>query len=590
MDTLFMSAILLSMVVLLMTQVVRVEVAALLSVVALAMTGILTPAEALSGFSNPATITVGAMFILSAGLVKTGIVDYLDSALTSLAAGRKARLLLLLGAIAVGFSAFVNNTPIVIMMVPAVLSLSKDVGSVPSKYLIPLSYFSILGGSCTLLGTSTNILVDSIYREAGGPGFGLFEFSRLGVIFVVVGGTYLLLFSDRLLPERYSLSDLLSPVHRSSFVTEIRFSQSSRLLGRQFSEIFESSSIRVLQLVRGEEVIFTPPPETRVEAGDSMLVEATAANLHELISRRGVEHGSAVADHERVSISQVDMMVAEVVITPNSTYREHRLSEIGLNRNYGIKVLGMRRMGRQHQTQLRNMVLQTGDVLLVHGEEQALRRLHESQNVLLIEGVGHTLRFLNKAPIALGIMALVVGLAAFGIGQISVLALTGVVLMIVTRCLSTVEASRALNSSVLLLLAGTIPLGMAMAKTGIAENLAHRAMELAGHLGPIAILSCLYLITNVMTELLSNNATAVLLAPIGMEIAAKVGADPKPFLIAIAFAASASFSTPIGYQTNLIVMGPGGYRFRDYLRIGLPLNILLWAVATVAIPWLWPLN
>ncbi len=589
MDVAATTTVLVVTVVLLVTQWIRVEVTALLAIVALVATSVLTPEEALSGFSSPATITVAAMFMLSAGLIRTGALDWVTAAIGRLSGGRRWRLVVLTGAVAATASAFVNNTPIVVMLVPVALALAKRHSLFPSKLLMPISYFAILGGTCTLVGTSTNILVDALYRQAGGPGFAMFDFTRLGLCFVTAGAAYILAFSGLLLPDRESLSSLLSDRSRSSFVTEVTIPAGSGLIGSALGRSF--TGVRVLELIRAdEEVVFSPPPDTLLVAEDALLVEAPARDLHELMATRGVEYASMLEDDERVRISRLDLVIAELVITPTSPIVNRKLRHVGLNRKHGVTVLGVLRLGRQHRYKIRDLVLRTGDVLLVQGEARALHALQEGHAGFLVEGVEQTLRFPHKAPLALAIMGTVVALAAFGVLPIAALALGGVVAMILTRCIGVADASASLESSVLLLLAGTIPLGLAIAKTGMAEAAARWLIDLAEPFGPVALVAALYLATSALTEILSNNATAVLLTPIALGIAAATGIDPRPLLMTVAFAASASFATPIGYQTNTIVVGPGGYRFADYLRFGLPLNLILWVTAVIMIPLLWPLS
>ncbi len=569
-------------------QFVRIEVVGIGLVVVLGLTGILAPSEALSGFSNPATLTVTAMLILSAGLERAGIVDFVARSLTPSGNGRDRRVLATLLIPTAAFSAFMNNTPVVALMIPVALGLAKRFDIAASKLLIPISYAAILGGTCTLIGTSTNILVDSLYRQSGGPGFRMFEFTSLGLIYAVVGLTFTIVFAPRLLPRRTALTELLSASAPDHYVTEIVVRAPSRFVGRPLGEVFNrSDNVTILELVRGEEITVGPQPSVVLEDGDAVLVESDARTIHALLSTKDVEHSTVVADEERVSIQRVDLRVAEMVVTPLSSFVGAQVRELGLSRKHGVQVLGIRRLGKQHRVLLRDWELRAGDVLLVQGEPAPLRNLQEDGDVLLIEGVERRLIFPKKAPIAIAVMATVVLLASIGL-PMEFLALAGVGLLLATRTLEIRQAVRAVDTSVFMLLAGAIPLGIAMERTGLAAALANWTVEVAGPFGPWVVIAAFYCLTSVITEIVSNNATAVLLTPIGLGVAAKMGIDPKPLLIAIAFGASASFATPIGYQTNTLVMGPGGYLFRDFLRIGLPMNLLMAAVAATCIPWLWP--
>ncbi len=590
-DATLVLLLLLVTVLLLVTQAVRIEVVSLGIIVVLGLSGVLGPVDALSGFSSPATLTVAAMLVLSAGLERAGIVDYVSRSLGRSGEGSARRLLLFLMLPTALFSSFMNNTPVVALMIPVVLSLGQRFGVPGSKLLIPVSYAAILGGTCTLIGTSTNILVDSLYRSSGGAGFGMFEFTSLGLVYVVLGTTYVVAFGPRLLPKRTVLNELLAASAPGNYVTEIIVRDGSRFVGRPLSEVLDQSQdVTVLEVVRSEEAIVGPGQDFVLEADDVLLVESGARAIHSLLSATGVEHSTVVADEERISIQRVDLRVAEVVVTPGSSFTGSQVRDLGLSRRFGIQVLAIRRLGQHHKVKLRDWRLRPGDVLLVQGEPGPLRTLQEDGDFLLIEGVERDLTFPRKAPIAIAILTAVVAAATLGLAPMVFLALAGVALMIGTRSLEIREVVRAVDPAVLLLLAGTIPLGKAMDQSGLAQHAAAEVVAMVEPFGPWVLVGACYLMTSILTEVLSNNATAVLLVPIVLGIAERLGIEPKPLLVAVAFGASASFATPIGYQTNTLVMGPGGYRVTDYLRIGLPLNLGLAVVATIAIPLIWPLG
>lgn len=573
------------------TQAVRIELTSLGIILALALTGILDPHEALSGFSSTATVTVAAMLVLSGGMRKTGVVGYASHLLGRLAGGGSTRLLLVVGGVAAAFSAFMNNTPVVAFMIPVVLNLSTRFGLAPSQFLIPLSYLSILGGTCTLIGTSTNVLIDALYREAGGPGFTMFEFSGLGLLTLLIGGALILVTAPWLLPKRPSLSQMLQARGEQDFVTELMVCEGARLVGRPLAAALlpQQGGGRVLELIRDEEAILRPDPSLEIRAGDRLLVEADASTIGHLTSQKGVDYATVVADDQRVKISRVDLRMVEGVVPPNSSYLGRKVSDLGLSRLHGVSVMAVRRLDRHHSYRIREMRLHAGDVMLLQGEEAALFGLEEGGDLILIEGSERSIVVPRKAPVALAILFAVVLAASLGLVPIVFAALGGVLALVASRCLSLREATRSLDPSVLLLLAGTIPLGLAMEKTGVAASAANWVAAQVVGAGPTALVGALYLLTSVLTSFLSNNATAVLLTPIVLGIAAEIGCDPKPLVLTILFGASASFATPIGYQTNVLVMAPGGYKFRDYLRIGVPLNLVLAVATALLIPWLWPL-
>jgi di/tricarboxylate transporter len=591
MDQVLFAIILFSAIALYVSRVLPYEVSSPLILVALVVSGVLTAEQALSGFSNPATITIAAMFILSAGLIKTGALEFLVRTLRTGARGSAGRLFFLLGGI-VGFSsAFLNNTPVVVMMVPVVLTLSRRIDVRPSKLLLPVSYFAILGGTCTLIGTSTNLLVDQLYRAKGGPGFGVLDFAPLGICYFLLGSIYVALTYRRMLPDRAPLSAMLPEDRGATFVTELIVSAEAPLVGKVLRKVLPpgSKDVRLLEIVRGEEVLFAGTAlDEAVEPQDSLIVEGTPQGITNFIQSNGVRIASVVEDEKRVEVRSMDLSIAEAVVLPDSPFVGRAVSQLGLNRLYGVKVMAIQRHGRQHRYHLRGMRVHGGDVLLLQSDRRGLDALRETGAVMVVEGVDRLIVQRGRAPLALGVLCAVIALASAKAAPLSILAVAGAAVLMAARCLQPKEALGALDGSVLLLIAGSIPLGIAMDKTGMAQAIVDAAMGLLGDLGPAAVLSGFYLITSIFSAFLSNNATAVLMAPLAFGVASSLGVDVRAFLIAIAYGASASFATPVGYQTNTIVMGPGGYTFGDYLRFGLPLNVLLWIAATMLIPWFFP--
>lgn len=613
--------ILSSATILYITRWVAIEVTAILTIVALAVTGLLSPNQAFSGFSNSATITVAAMFVLSGGLLRTGALEMITLYLARFAQGSMSRLLLLLALTVPIASAFVNNTPVVVMMIPVILSLSRQMGHSPSRLLLPLSYFSILGGTLTLLGTSTNILVDSISRQAGGSGFSLFEFTPLGIVYAAVGITYVILIGAKILPDN-DVADLSFRQRRAAYVTELVVEPDSPVVGKTAEEIVDrvgadtrrphahllvsqrrrlrrlssledgepDESIELLEIFRKEQIYRGQSAATlKLVAGDILLVAGLPNRIKDFIASSKTRLETVMADQQRISMGSIEQSVVEAVTLPGTSFIGRPLGSLGLYRTYGVTVLGVRRRGRQRSRGLRTLSLQDGDVLLLQGESQSLQQLAEEGRLLLVEGVEQTILRSTKNRQALLIMLGVILLATFTGHPISVLAAAGAVLMVLTRCLRLDEAIGSLDTPTLFLLAGTIPLGLAMESTGLAVQIVQGVVRLAAGAAPWIFLSLFYLLTSILTEVISNNAVAVLLTPIALQLATTLGVDPKPLLAAVAFGASASFTTPMGYQTNAIVMGPGGYTFKDYLKTGLPMNLLMWFVATICIPFFWPL-
>ncbi|HRJ44080.1 MAG TPA: SLC13 family permease, partial [Caldilineaceae bacterium] len=583
--------ILLSATLLYITRWLATEITAALTIAALVLTGILSTEQALSGFASTATLTVGAMFVLSGGLMRTGALEMVTIQLARFSEGNPTRLLLLLAVVIPLASAFMNNTPVVVMMVPVILSLSRRFDVRPSKLLIPVSYFAIVGGTVTLLGTSTNILIDDLYRKAGGPGFALFEFAPLGLVYILLCSVFILLFSQKLLPSRAPLSSLNGDRHQQArFITELIVDGESSLLGQGVGDVFgvaprfapprpaagrhhrrvgrlpsgdaqamAEQKVELLEIFRYERIYRAEEGKGLVfQEGDALLVSGTPSAIAHFLEQSGSRLATALEDDVRAPLGSLEQTVVEAVVLPGSSASGRNLAGLGLHREYELKVMGLQRHGGHRRSGLRNTRLESGDVLLLQGAPRGLQRASEALRLLLIEGVEGSIVRTAKNRIALLIMLAVVLLAAFTSLPIVILALSGAALMIATQCLRVDEAFRSLDAATLMLLAGTIPLGVAMRSTGLAEMAVVQLLALVGNANPVIFLSAFYLFTALLTQLISNNAVAVLLTPIALSLAAGLGVSPTPLLMAIAFGASASFMTPMGYQTNAIVMGPGG--------------------------------
>jgi len=595
-DQIFVLALLGVVVVLYITRWVPLEVTSLLVPPVLFAGGILDVKHALSGFSNSATVTIACMFVLSAGLYRTGALDLLTQLLKRHARGSPLRLLLLMALTVPFISAVMNNIPVVAMLLPVVLALARDMDVKPSRLLIPMSYFAILGGTCTLIGTGTNILVDDLYRQSqaaageAATGFGMFEFTPLGVVLLVAGAAFVLLLGRRLLPDRTSLSALLPTERSAQFLTEILVDKDSPLVGQRVGDVFAyRGPVSLLELVRKEQVLIgREAKDLALEAGDTMVLTGKPKETAEFLEKVQVRVQTGGKQADLPETRAGELMLGEAVVLPESRFVGRRLGALALHTRYGVKVLSIQRGGRHQQQNLRNTILRAGDVLLVQASEQGFAALRDTEAVLLVEGLDQAVRRQKRVWVAVAIVTAVVFGGAFGGMPIVVWAIAGAALMIATRCLRVDEATRSLDVPVLLLLVGTIPLGTALEQTGLARDFVAALRRLVGDLHPAVVLSVLYLFTSVITEFLSNKATAILLAPVAIQLASQLGVSERPFLFAICYAASASFMTPFGYPTNLIVMGPGGYRFTDYPRIGVPLNLIVWILSSLLIPVLWP--
>lgn len=547
------------------------------------------PEEAISGFSNPATITVLAMFILSGGIYRTGMINRLTHRLVRFAGENDlkqvATVMLIVGPI----SAFINNTAAVAILIPSVLTLAREHRRPPSKLLIPLSFTSQLAGVMTLIGTSSNVLASALSVQEGYGPFGMFEFTRIGFFIFVTGALYLLFIGRKLLPERRIESEVVNTYHMEEYLTEVIILKDSPLVGQSVveSRLREQFDIHVLEVLRDCEKLAHPLADKAFQAGDILFIKA---NRKQLLMIKDIE-GLAIEPEIRLGDQELksdQRRLLEVIIGPNSDLIGGTLESTNFRSHYNCTVIAIRKHGELIQERLSRVYLDFGDTLLLRGSTTALEQIKREPGFIATEEVQQEAFRKEKIPAALAIVSGVVIAAALG-QPILVTAIVGCVLMVLTGCLQVNELHEAIRWDVIFLLAGVIPLGLALERTGGAHWLANLAAQSADHVSPLIVLSIFYAMSMLLTELISNNATVVVMVPVGVATAEVLGLDPKAFILAIMFAASTSFSTPVGYQTNTMVYGSGGYKFLDFTRVGLPLNILLAVATPVFIYVLWGL-
>ncbi len=555
--------------------------------------GLVSAKEAIAGFANPAVITVAALYVVGEGFLRTGAASMLANRVLHSTGGKQLTILLLITVMAAVLSAFVNNTLVVVTFMPVITTICRDTGIAPSKLMIPLSYASILGGMCTLVGTSTNILVDGVLREHGKEGISMFEMSPVGIILAGAGILYLAFFSKKLLPNVPSLASQAGAENVQEFVTEITVSKDSSLIGMTMPEVAQSmvdegmveGGPRPVLLVRDEALITPPFADTRVQAKDALMVSGPVQELATL-NRKGVTHGNAEeGDH----YDPRTMTFFELSLTPASGLVGRKIRYLHLKEDHGAAVAGVLRAGRHLRERFADLTLSHGDVLLAFGDDRSKSSLRRSSDYHLIEGIDTGIYHKEKAPIALAIILTVVALFVSGALSIVIAALIGAFAMVATGCLNARQAHHAVNWALLAFLAGTLALSRAAENSGANVLLAQLINDSLGGMGPVFILGGLFLLSIILTETLSNNAVAIILTPVAIAVAEASGMNYRPLVLAVAFGASCCFANPFAYQTNLLVFGPGGYRFRDYLRVGLPLDLLLGAVGITTLSLFWQL-
>lgn len=588
MTTAILIALLVFMLVASALEWMAIEVVALTILAALMVTGLVTVAEATSGFSDAAVVTVLLMMILSEAVADSGVVAQVGHGIARVARGSYARSVALTLLIAGGLSMFLNNTAAVAMFIPLAVQIAKQHRRSPSKLLLPLNYAAVIGGTCTLVGTSTNILVSSLAEARGLPPFTMFEFLPLGAVFFACGLAYCAALV-RWLPDRGDADDLTGKYQLTHYLTEVRVPPGARLIGRTVVEeqISDRYRLNVLEILRGARRIAFDLRSTPIEAGDVLIVRGAMADI---VLFKEQQQLLMLSDLKLTDsdLAGEETVLAEVQLSPASTLEGMSLAEIDFRRRFGAFVLALARTGELIREKLSAISLKRWDTLLLFGPRRALEQLYRMDDFLPLQEVDLRIRLHPRWWLhAAALVGVVVAATVFDF-PILAAALVAVVALLASRTVKVQRVYRSVNWSVYFLLAATIPLGAALEKTGLAGRVGDWISDAGRGSGPWLALTVIYFATMVLTEVLSNASTAVLMVPVALSTAAALGVDPKPLLMAVAYAASNGFVTPVGYQTNAMVYGAGNYRYTDFLKAGIPLNLLFWVIASLAIPRIWP--
>jgi di/tricarboxylate transporter len=584
------SIILVAAIALLVSEKLPTDLTAIGIVVVLMVSDTVSPAEALVGFSNPAIVTVAVLFVVSRALVRSGALDFITASVMKFSKGNPNRLLFLSLFLVGGFSSFLNNTPVVVLFISITIAVCSEYSLSQSKFLMPISFVSILAGTSTLIGTSTNIIVSDLAVQNGMRPIAMFEMSLLGIPMAMAGAVYLYFFSSRILPSHKEPIGEVKSREKTHYISDLIIPEDSPLVGQHAVKIFKERfpNFELFQVFRGYKILDPERNEVIFRQGDEILVKASAQHLAQMLdSRQAVlpyeDTESATRPHDSNS------RILELLVHPNSSAIGQSVNRFMESLDIHIRVLGVNRHRKHYPAgKVRNLRLGLGDIILVHLPLNHLDQIRSAEEFIVIEDIHKSIVNRKKAPLAMSIFLMMILATTFGIINILVSSMTAMLLMILTGCISLREAYRSIESKVLILIIGTIALGNALSITGAADLYAQFLLKPFVGMSPYVVLSVFILLTSLLSLFLSNNSTAVLLMPIALSTAAMLEVDPRAFIIGLCFGASACYATPIGYQTNLLVYGPGGYVFRDYLKLGIPLSIGVWIVSSVFVPLLWP--